>query len=77
MSDTHKADRIKETNDILSSDRPSWVMVAGQRCFVLNYATFSGVPHYGIMFTMLPQYHHDNVTESIGWVPVSLTTPSE
>jgi hypothetical protein len=58
---------------------PERVKIGGQECPVINNATFSGVLHYGIIFTMLRQHQHPSpndpariVTESIGWVPATL-----
>lgn len=48
------------------------VRIFDQECLVTNEATFSGVKHYGIIFTILPQHQHGIVTESIGWVPATL-----
>lgn len=63
----------KPSSEPIETPMPTHVTFPGGKpMLVMNVTTFSGVKHYGVIFEMLPEYHHGCVHESIGWIPATM-----
>ena len=64
-----KANNIKATNDLLSTDGPTsgHLKIDQKDVHIINRCSFNSVPHYGVIIKIPGT---DRTT--IGWIPASL-----